>query len=500
MNTKRALSLILAMLMLTAMLASCATKEDPQSENPADSTQADAGAADTTEGATEQIRPNLPDKDFGGHEFHILSNDFDDVNFIYNPRDIYAESQNSEVINDAVFMRNSAIEDRYNIKIKETKVKFSSNTFDNTFKKSILTGDVKYDLAIIPLMNIGKYALESYLLDFHKVPHIDFAKPWWDHNSVSSLSIGGKLYGVVGDLNNSSKDSASSIVFNKSLFKDNNLEYPYDLVNSGEWTLEKFRELCITISDDVNGDGKMDLEDRYGLIYQRPSMNSFLPSFGGSIAEKDANDIPYITMNSPKSIDAFNAMFEFLYDREHCVNVSIGHEADFTTVQQNIFQSNRGLFLWVRNRDIEDMRTMQSDFGILPVPKLNASQPSYVSAVNTYTGVVQAIPANDPDLERTGIILEALNAESHYTLKPAYFEINLSGKFARDEESTHMLEIIYDNIFYDVGDVYQIGGLRSFNGMSSTYDANINSYYEKNAGKAETDLNKLVTAIQALDQ
>lgn len=61
------------------------------------------------------------------------------------------------------------------------------------------------------------------------------------------------------------------------------------------------------------------------------------------------------------------------------------------------------------------------------------------------------------DEEITGLILEALVYESRYLLLPAYYDVNLKTKFARDDESSAMIDIILANRLYDLGDVYGWG-------------------------------------------
>ena len=41
---------------------------------------------------------------------------------------------------------------------------------------------------------------------------------------------------------------------------------PYDLVENGTWTLDKFGEYENLASGDLNGDSIYDLDDRYGFV------------------------------------------------------------------------------------------------------------------------------------------------------------------------------------------------------------------------------------------
>ena len=50
--------------------------------------------------------------------------------------------------------------------------------------------------------------------------------------------------------------------------------------------------------------------------------------------------------------------------------------------------------------------------------------------------------------------LECLNYESWKNVVPAYFEKALQSKYARDEGSQEMMEIVRDSIYYDFGYVF----------------------------------------------
>ena len=57
-------------------------------------------------------------------------------------------------------------------------------------------------------------------------------------------------------------------------------------------------------------------------------------------------------------------------------------------------------------------------------------------------------------LSEVGMVLEALAAESHYTLIPEYIETSLKTKNSRDAESADMLDIILGNRVFDPMNVY----------------------------------------------
>ena len=143
---------------------------------------------------------------------------------------------------------------------------------------------------------------------------------------------------------------------------------------------------------------------------------------------------------------------------------------------------------------------MESNFGIVPIPKYDENQENYHSLVNPFTGVLLGVPKSADDLERVSIILEALAAESKYTLQPAYYDVVLQRKYVRDDESSEMLDIIFGSRVYDIGGFYSFGNITvDFNTLVSKYDTNIMSYYEKRIGQMEKAIDKIVGIFQSME-
>lgn len=66
---------------------------------------------------------------------------------------------------------------------------------------------------------------------------------------------------------------------------------------------------------------------------------------------------------------------------------------------------------------------------------------------------------NDEQRERAGLILEAIQEYSTELVRLAYYEKSLEGKFSRDSESSEMIDIIFDNRYYDICSYYGWGGI-----------------------------------------
>ena len=447
----------------------------------------------------QEIIPNyLPDADYEGYEFNVLA--LDSTNPAYATwisYDIYAETETGEPINDAVYARNRYVEEKYNCNIVETK----NTDYNNMLRKTVNSGEDIYDIFYALFNDITAVATSGYFYDLMTLPNIDLSKPWWDQNARDSLSISNILFFMTCDLSITHNNTSSAIIFNKKIIKDNAMEDPYLIVKTGKWTIDKVIEMSKDISADLNGDGNMDENDMYGYACYRDSSLSLMHGAGGRIAEKNSDGLPMLTLNSEMAITALNKAFDLMYAPSG-FNVHKELEskyADFYPVAANMFSQNQLLFYWILLHDIELFRNMDSDFGILPIPKSNEDQKNYGHTVNQYTSHGIAIPVTVQDIDRTTVILEALTAKSRYTLLPAYYEISMQRKFTRDEESADMLDIIFNSQVYDIGAIYNIGGYSwDIISMTMSQDRNIVSLYEKKEQTAMKDIDKIIENYQKI--
>ena len=485
-------------------LISCAKNENVATENNDGTTAQDGNNTDTggepQETTEAKLLPNLSEADFGGYEFKILTRTSTDLDWLdWIPRDVFAEAETGETINDAVYKRNTYVEDMYNFKISQL---FTDN-FGNAIKKSINSGDEAYDMIESPMRDAPGFAQTGYFMNLHEVPNLDLKQPWWDQGATAALSIGGKLYSTSGDILMVNNDTCAGIVFNKELLKDLGLDDPYPIVKDGKWTSERLYDMCKNAAKDLNGDGQMVYtDDRYGFIGQRDTLISFLHSAGEYIAQKDADDLPYITFGSERSYAAMEGCFKIMYDMNitHNAHHLEGKVPGIYPVSEEMFMGNRALFMWVRLRIVENLRSMDKDFGILPLPKLDEAQADYYTDVISYTGCLVCVPVTASDPARTGHILEAICAESTYTTMPAYYDVTLKTKMARDEDSSDMLDIIFNKRVWDIGESYNFGDFSwQLIALSMKNDTNLASLFEKREPAMQKAIDKAVEKYAALD-
>ncbi|MCL2813385.1 MAG: hypothetical protein FWD23_02165 [Oscillospiraceae bacterium] len=498
---KKILAALLILSFAFGVLSACDSPAKPdENESEKKEVKDDSGDEAKKETAEERIYPNLEPKDFGG-EFTFASRWVDNQDWTeWKQRDLFAEEANGDVVNDAVYDRNRKIEEKYNITIKEISIVHPD--LPAKVNQANKAGDDIYDAVLTGLIESTSMAQSGSFVDLFGVPNLDLSKPWWNQGAVRDLSIMHKLFLIQGDLMILDNDSMEAMIFNKVLIQEYELENPYDLVKNGEWTFDKLIEMSKKVSKDVNGDGKMYIkDDLFGCIAQADTNMSFIISGGDKVGGKDSDDYPVITFGSDRSYRITDILDTFALDEDNFINLH-RHVGDFPVYDEQVkmMEENRALFSWIRMRVVERLRGMETDFGILPLPKLDKEQPGYITNNNPHTGPGLSVPVSASDLERTGMILEDLCAESRYTLQPAYYEINLRGKYARDDESQEMLDIILSNVAYDIGYVYNFGNFaNTIIYFGKDRKTNYASTFEKMQGAMEKSIEKTIEAYEKLD-
>jgi hypothetical protein len=432
---------------------------------------------------------NLPQIDFEGREFNIIAVEVTENIRFYEH--FTSEEQNGEPINDALYTRRLNIEEKFNINIKTTH----NSAPGETARKSILAGDGLYDLIADTMFVFSTMTNRKILADLYNVPYIsdDLDKPWWDQSLKRDLSINGKLFFNAGDIVMKDKLRLAIMYFNKDMFKSFGIEYPYQYVYDGKWTIDKLIEITKGFNLDLNGDGIMDQYDQWGLMSEWENGLHMFMAAGQRTVSLNSDGVPEITMNTPKAIEVIQRVLDICTD-----GVTLFH-ADTIKDSGNIwykaseyFQENRFLMRTsVLEPIVRDLRAMPTDFGILPYTKYDEQQENYYSNVKG-DGIFIAIPDNT-DIEFAGLITEAMAYESSTTLMPAFYDLCLTSKILRDNESEGMLDIIFNNRVYDIGSLYNIGVLPNLiYNLVNSGKTDFVSQFEKSQGAIESALEKFI--------
>ena len=242
---KRTLALILAALCLSPLYG-CGSKTENIETEP----QIPTAETESAETETEASRPK-PSSDgqkFGGEAFRVLYRFGGNA---YNCKDVTApDGLTGEVVNDAVYHRNIALEEMLNIKL-DAKADGDPRAF---VMADIQSGSGDFDVVLEEMYALAPLAVENYLYNWRDMPYFDETMPWWDKNAASELSLANRAYLMAGDITMKTPGCVRFFCFNKDMWDDYGLTEPYALVESGGWTVDKMAEYVRAVSLDVNGD------------------------------------------------------------------------------------------------------------------------------------------------------------------------------------------------------------------------------------------------------
>ena len=457
----RILSAIMAFAMLSAFMASCGT---PTEGTDGQGTETSNEAVSEVE-TTEKISHSLPESlDYAEDEVTIISRYREG----WTSGEIAVEKITNEPVNDAVYARNLAVEEELNVKIKSIE----ENNNDPTVVMSNISTNIKsgagdYDIVACAAYVTVNEALSGTFADLRKTQYLDFDKPYWSQGYNEVIQYGGTQYTVTGSMVLSLYRFAFITTFNKRLFTEHQVAFPYDAVRNGEWTLDYQTSLVTTFHHDDDGTPD-DKNDIYGLVTSPYiSTDPYWSSCDVPIVGRTEDGGYEIIFETEKLFNVAEKVLTLYYGTE---NATYSYEHYGLDDEQNdirrMFSVGHAAMSTLRIMELEsgDMRQMEDEFGVLPMPKYDTNQQGYKTLLHDQFTVI-AIPTTvtGERLDQMSAVLECMAAEGHNLVRPAYYESALRYKYMKDPESWEMMDIIINNIYIDAGIIYT-------NALSSFHD------------------------------
>ncbi len=451
-------------------------------------TSVDTTVADTTVETEPERVSGLPDTDWEGRAitFATRSSDYGG----WETFEIFTEAENGEPINDSVYARNSAVEDKYNIVVAEKKMADMANNIT----KLVQAGDASFDAIIASGSQTTLLMNSKLLLDLYGIENLNLENEWWDQQANHDFSVGGKLYMTVGDIMISDKDGSWVYTFNKNLADNYNIEYPYELARNGQWTYDKFYDMAKIVSADLDGDGEMNPEyDQYGIGTE--SYDTYAAFFYSGARIFDLVDgYPQLVLNTERNITAFMDYMDIVNDK------SVYYSFTSNALDRPMFEEGRSLFRGTTMLSIRKYyREVEHDFGIVVAPKYDEAQENYAHIVSIgSSSSTLSVPMTTPDTAFTGFVIEALGFASTDTLLDAYLNTAFNGKYLRDEESIEMLQLCIGSRVYDLSIIQtNWGGWFSYLwGLCPGDTADLASMYASNEASVKKQLEEAYASFK----
>ena len=492
---KKKLAAILALLQLCALLAACSQEKEPgDTSAPDTAAQPDSvSEAVETEPLTEAERralvpDDLPEQTYGGAKFTIIT--------LNNRTNLYyAEDLTGVAVNDAIYERNETVQSRFDVKIGVLGYadRLSCRA---AIQQAIRGGDADmFDLVAYHLADNGANAVAGLYQNWYDIPHVNFEKPWWSDSNVEDLTINGKCFIALGDVNITSVRNIWCYVFNKQLAADNKLEDLYDLVRKGEWTIDKVREIAEAVYVDTNADGVPNRGDTFGLgSYQGSAMNTYLWAFDNPIIKKDDQGVPQYVLNTEKLPDIVTTVVD-LYNHVNGVYSSRGAD---TTSETGVINNGNNLMMTPSLSYLTLMAgEVEFEVGVLPYPKYNQEQDAYYTMVDG-GGDSMGVSIVSKDVEYIGTITEALCAESYKQIYPVYYDIMLKNRYAVRPDDAEMMDILVAGRVYDLGYIYDnwMGAGFWMQNLVTSGNTAVASFYASKWPAAQKYYNKVLSIFE----
>lgn len=487
MKADKKVFLALSLIALMGTFASCQTIKDTKTAKDTDTAVQNTEPMETA--AEPKMTDGIKEKDYQGYTFTYLAHGNGLGIASRFADEMWVPEETGDVINDAVVQRNRLLADKLNISIAVEAVEDPQKTLRST----VLANDNAYDMAGDYKVSSVTMAAEGLVRDWNTLP-IDYTQPWWSQGARSGLSVLDRQYLMSGSILISEIDDTLAMIYNKTIAETHDIEDIYSLVEDGQWTLDRFISICSEISGDLNGDGKMQAgDDLFGYIQDPNSMtyNWFFACdlLHGAIDDDGTYQFHF---DAERTQNMFDMLSPFLKSSNVVSDLDLYEGLTY-------FKENKIFCYAIILRNLEMLRDMDLNFGVIPYPKMDAAQAQYITHVGGASPILTIPKTNIEDDERLSSILDAMAIASYEIMIPAYYETALKDKVVRDPQSTEMLDIILASRSYDLSYYCGVGVIQACSAPLRTGSNNVASTWAKHEKRYIKQIQKTIDKLLSGD-
>ncbi len=486
MSFKRTAAFLILAALILSLFAGCSTATTDESTAP--TAQNPVAAEEAPEADPDEpvyISDDLPDTDYNGYDFRILSC------YFYNKElatYITYDEITGDPVDDVLYASRDNIQNRFNIGIRWIETGDTTAGM-NTAKQSVTAGDDTFDILIGHDTNTFGLGKDGYLYNLLAVEQFNFEKPWWPKNTVESLRIGNKMYAASSYLSYCGLHWTRVITFNKDFAEDLGYTDLYSEVREGTWTLDRLHDLTEGVSQDLDGNGKFNVKDRIAFTSGGQTWYCMQEAVDIPVYRHDADGIPYLDVDIERVSKYVDIMRLLITGDDYVASGDFGIDQ---------FKNDKALFAYTQVGDAYDTyRISEIRYGFLPTPKLDEMQKDYI---NCCTDVPWAIPKNvsGDRLDLIGTIVEAMSCYNYNNVLPAYYETAIKARTADAPDDTEMLTIIADTRTISFSYTYQMTYNNIVNGCVEN-NSEVASYFKKNEKMATKTLARMIEKYEGMD-
>ncbi|MCL2775926.1 MAG: extracellular solute-binding protein, partial [Oscillospiraceae bacterium] len=285
---------------------------------------------------------------------------------------------------------------------------------------------------------------------------LNLSESWWNQtmDKEAAVGAGNKLYYAGCGIDIMTLQCVSCVYFNQDMMTNLGLDLPYNTVRNGKWTFDAFNQYQ-KAGANLNGDASFnwtaDGAAIWGFVGYDDAATALLEGSGERLITTDANGTPALSIEGERFINVLGKIQTMLQPQDG--EFMYANNSANGDIYEQIFKNGRALMTMGELKAADVFRDMNVTFGIPPIPKYDENQANYYCHLIIQTPVL-VIPATNPNPELTGAVVDAMAYLSNSDVTPVLFNVAVSQKQLRNDDSIDMLQIIKNSGSFDVGCAY----------------------------------------------
>ena len=358
----------------------------------------------------------------------------------------------------AIYERNAAIEDYYNVTLYRDYYELSTTPYDVYVK----VDERKYDVLITRPANVsallygstsGYNAWQFYATDLTQYSSIlSLDQPWWNPTSVEAGRTGKSVYFATPSFLLQEVMALGAVFYNTTLAEQHDLDL-LSSVKAGTWTLEEMVRIGELVAKSTDGNDKIDsTSDIWGGLLSNQTIYDLLYDTGESpvrITAEGKMEKSYRFREDNPLSEALDRIVSLVYNND-VFALPYKNGGPITNDSLAVFGSGNAMFFADNVFQLMNINQSGVAYGLLPTPKVNKDAQSYTSLVSIYRSQSLMVPEQTSAAKETIMtVLEAMAYISYHTVVPYVEQALIPGTTQRDLQNREMLNLIRNSRIYD---------------------------------------------------
>ena len=328
----------------------------------------------------------LTNHDFGGAQFRIAT----------DSSSLFIPTNQASVVGKELYLRNKAVEEKYNVKITLTD-ESGLPTIADRVRSEALAGTDFCDMILLESTSFKTLVSSNALINVRSVPYLDLDADYYHEKALTSSNFGSFTYGLSGSFNYR-PESCFVVFYNKDLLAKTALPSLHQLALDNQWDFEYF----LLYAEEVYTACRAEGINVYGFASTENDetlLNAFWAASGLDYVSNNYGEKPQLVYDN-------DATQSFITSVQNILFKTSSYFKDTKLALQS-FQKNESFFLIAPLDTAAEITGYGVNWGVVPLPKLDINQSKYYSYLDTDQSYV-GFSVGTKDTSFSGLITEAL--------------------------------------------------------------------------------------------